>query len=431
MKIQAVIPKPQANNMNTPIDDFLQNYDKARFHMPGHKGDIYKHDITEVTDADSLYEAVGIIRQSEKNASLLFGSLETNYSCSGSTLAIQAMLALGGFKKIASLRYCHKSFVNACILLDIDVDWIFTESIMSTEISETAIIPNGCDALYVTYTDYYGRMCSLDKINNPQKIPLLADNAHGAHFAFLNDKKYIHPLRQGAVLCADSAHKTLPVLTGGAYLHVNDKSFTGKAKEKMSLFGTSSPSYLILQSLDICNKYIEKNLGEFDITAKKTADTKEILRNYGYEILESDPFKITINCRSFGYTGKEISRILHENMIECEYSDEAFIVLMTSCKTADFDYQRLINTLLGIEKRCMQGIEIFQIRPKKAMSMREAYFSKKQRIDIKDALGRINSGVYAPCPPAVPIIMPGEIFDEETIFLLIKYGNLFADVVYL
>ena len=289
--------------MTTPICDFLKKYseqDILRLHMPGHKGQgklgVEQYDITEVSGADSLYEAAGIIHQSEQNASDIFGC-PTYYSAEGSSLAIRAMVYLamqharsqGRKPKIAAGRNAHKVFLSAVTLLDVDVAWIAGDSYLSCKIDagtlEAVIEAEQPTAVYVTSPDYLGNItdvAALAEVAHRHDCLLLVDNAHGAYLKFLTPS--MHPVDLGADLCADSAHKTLPVLTGGAYLHIAAKHphLVRQAKTALALFGSTSPSYLIMQSLDAANAVLDggyrAELAEF---AENYEQMKQRLSGWG------------------------------------------------------------------------------------------------------------------------------------------------------
>ena len=274
--------------MHTPICDFVSRYceEKAlRLHMPGHKGNgvlgVEPYDITEISGADSLYEASGIIHESERNAAELFGTAATFYSAEGSSLCIRAMLLLalldakqkGRGQKIVAGRNAHKTFVTVAGLLDLDVTWLAPakgESYLACSVDmeqlEKYLVEESPAAVYLTNPDYLGNLIDIREISHlcrKYDVLLLVDNAHGAYLKFLPESK--HPIDRGADLCCDSAHKTLPVLTGGAYLHVAKNTsdmFVKRAKDAMALFGSTSPSYLIMQSLDQANKYISEGYSE-------------------------------------------------------------------------------------------------------------------------------------------------------------------------
>ena len=268
--------------MKTPICDFVKKYNEVsnvRLHMPGHKGidrlGMESLDITEIVGADSLYEASGIIYESERHASELFGC-DTYYSTEGSSHCIRAMMYLvslyvnenGEKPYILAARNCHKTFVSAAAMLDIDVEWIYSkdESYLSCCIDVSELENSLCScgrkptAVYITSPDYLGCMTDIESIARVCRkhgVLLCVDNAHGAYLKFLNPSR--HPIDLGADICCDSAHKTLPVLTGGAYMHVSKDApniFRENAKEALALFGSTSPSYLILQSLDRATAYL-------------------------------------------------------------------------------------------------------------------------------------------------------------------------------
>ena len=230
-----------------------------RFHMPGHKGEsalgFEAFDLTEIEGADDLYAAHGIIAKSEENATALFGTAHTFYSTEGATHAIKAMLALAtaGVEqpRILAARNAHKAFLYGCGLLDIDVAWLYDTD--TTHLCRCTITPemlqkaldgaeNTYVAVYVTSPDYLGNVQDIEALAtvcHAHNIPLLVDNAHGAYLAFCSPSR--HPIALGADLCADSAHKTLPVLTGGAYLHIAPRAarFAHEARRALSLFGSS------------------------------------------------------------------------------------------------------------------------------------------------------------------------------------------------
>jgi arginine/lysine/ornithine decarboxylase len=401
--------------IKTPIHDFLVNYSREkqiRCHTPGHKGSNL-HDITEIDGADSLYEANGIIKASEDIAAGLFGTAGTFYSCSGSTLAIQAMLKLIRHKgrRIAAFRYAHRSFVSAAALFDFEIDWIYPDEFLCAKINaetvKKAIKPDTA-AVFVNSLDYYGGMCDIKAIAEVCKkasIPLLVDNAYGAYLIFTDD----HPIKLGATMTSDSAHKTLPVLTGGAYLHVNDINFAKNTKAAMALFGTTSPSYLILESLDLCNRHIaNRNTEAFE--------SIEDLKNIELPLRKSDKLRITIKAREYGYTGFEFAEVLKEKRVVCEYADENYTVLLFSTITARADTAAVRHALESVKKKKpLSFITYPVIKPKKIMNVREALFAPDSECEIvaaKNAAGRICAGIYAPCPPGIPLIMPGERIEQ-------------------
>ncbi len=429
--------------MNAPICDFVKKYNKAeciRMHMPGHKGNnilgFEALDLTEISGADSLYEADGIIAESEKNASALF-DCPTFYSTEGSSQCIKAMLMLAGrivgkkSVKVLAGRNAHKTFISAAALLDVDAEFICDYGI---EALKEAIERFGPDALYLTSPDYLGNMLDMEalaKLCHQKDVLLMVDNAHGAYLKFMGVG--IYPMELGADMCCDSAHKTLPVLTGGAYLHVSKAvmdayrkrtGFELEVKEALEMFGSTSPSYLILQSLDAANVYIAEALaGDLKRVSSKLEEVKSELTAAGFELMGAERMKLTIKTKSFGYRGDEFAEELRIRGVECEFADPDFVVLMPSCKTGDEELDRLKNVLFSVERKDAAVAEApdFYV-PEGRMSIKEAYFSEREKLHVQDARGRICSHAHAGCPPAIPIVVSGELIDDEVIKRLKYYG---------
>lgn len=443
--------------MNMPICDFLEKYAEQnglRCHMPGHKGRVcidrglpqklFSLDITEICGADSLFEAEGIIAESERNMSCLYNTAETVYSAAGSTLCIQAMLALmkQENRKIIAVRNVHRAFLNACALLGLDVQWIYpvyTDGILSGKIDsdevERALAASGGNAcLYVTSPDYTGRLADIAKLSEICRrygAKLLVDNAHGAHLAFMPEN--IHPIALGADLCCDSAHKMLPAMTGAAMLHTASEEYKGRLRQAMSLFASTSPSYPIMASLDMCCGYIHSRI------KKDIADNIGFIADFkssfeGRLILaEGDPFHITIRAAASGFSGIELSQRLREYGVECEYADSSIVVLLMSPVNKEADYTTLSEklekalSLCGKTAPCMEGFTLPVAE--RAMGIREAVFAPCEEIPAENAEGRICGAVRVPCPPAVPIAVSGEIISGEHINIFKRYGISAVNVV--
>ncbi len=433
--------------MNTYIYDYLKNYAESgimRGHMPGHKGrsvisglsEIYSMDITEIKGADSLFEADGIILESEKNMSRLYETHSTFYSAGGSTLCIQAMLMAmkQENRTVIAVRNVHRAFLNAAALLDIEVEWIlpeYTDGILSGTIKksdvEDALKKHDNACLYVTSPDYTGRTADikgLAELCRRYDAPLLVDNAHGAHLHFFEESQ--HPIALGADMCCDSAHKMLPALTGSAMLHTSSEKYAEILRQCMSLFASTSPSYLILMSLDLCCKYISENIRE------------DIRKNLGYisrfrkkfegllTFCDGEPFHITVRANENGYDGNELADLLRVNGVECEYSDSAIVVILMSPVSVEEDYEKLCHAMrnaLNSAEKIPKTIGKAELKlPVRAMGIRQAVFSECEEIPIEKAAGRICASVKVPCPPAVPIAASGEIIDRSCINIFKNYG---------
>ena len=437
--------------MNTPICDFARRYAESgalRLHMPGHKGQAFlgpePYDLTEIDGADSLYAANGIIRESEQNASALFGT-KTLYSTEGSSHCIRAMLyltvlyarQLGRKPLVAAGRNAHKAFVSAAALLDLDVLWLCPDrpdSYLSCPLTPRELdaalesAPEKPIAVYLTSPDYLGGtadLAGLAKVCRRRDTLLLVDNAHGAYLKFLPESR--HPIDLGADLCCDSAHKTLPVLTGGAYLHLSPALpplFAAQARQALALFGSTSPSYLILQSLDAANRYLAEGYRErLAAFLPQIAALRGHLTARGYALRGEEPLKLTIAARDYGYTGDALAAALLERGIVCEFADPDFVVLMLTPETGAGGLHCLEEALAAIPKRpaILEAPPAFSL-PERVLSIREAAFSPCKVVPTAESAGHILAAATVGCPPAVPIVVCGERIDEAAVRCFAYYG---------
>lgn len=436
--------------MNTPICDFVRSYiekNPVRLHMPGHKGEnllgFEAYDITEIKGADSLYEASGIIKESEENASRLFGSY-TYYSTEGSSLAIRAMLYLaclysaekGEKPLVLAGRNAHKSFINTAALLGFDIEWIYpsdnetylscniTAKLLEDKLQSMLIKPT---AVYITSPDYLGNMVDISAISSvcrSNNILLLVDNAHGAYLKFLSDS--LHPMDNGADMCCDSAHKTLPVLTGGAYLHLSNSLpdfILSGVKAALGMFGSTSPSYLILQSLDRANLYLDSDFRSELLSLTSNIDIlKKTLVGNGYELIGNEPSKITLNTKSYGYYGYDFAELLAEKGCICEYCDPDFVVLMFTPQNSE-KLCVVKDLLLSVKhKNKICSVPLKAVKPEKITDVRTACFSCAEIVSVSDALNRVLASACVSCPPAVPVVVSGEKINENAIQVFKYYG---------
>ena len=438
--------------MTTPICDFVARYaavQPLRLHMPGHKGrnvlGLEQADITEIPGADVLYHPTGIILESERNAAALFGTGRTVYSTEGSSLPIRAMVyltalyaaSLGKRPLIAAGRNAHKVFITAAALLDVDVAWLYPENggnLLSCEIT-----PEGLDgylkntrelpaAVYITSPDYLGNMADvggLSKVCRKFGCLLLVDNAHGAYLNFLPESR--HPMVLGADLCCDSAHKTLPVLTGGAYLHISGSApelFSLAADQAMALFASTSPSYLILQSLDKANEALSSSWVEaLHRAAGEWEKVKARLRIFGYSLAGQEPLKLTILPKDYGYTGDDLSRILEEKNVFCEFSDPDHLVLMLPVEYDPELPDRLTEAFLKIPRREVISIPAPALhRAETVLRPHDALFLPSRMVPVAEAAGRIMADPTVSCPPAIPVVCSGERIEEWAVEAMEYYG---------
>lgn len=436
--------------MDTPICDFVREYAKSntcRLHMPGHKGTAFlgiEHlDITEIQGADSLYEAEGIIAKSEANASKLFGC-RTLYSTEGSSQCIRAMLYLlslyskqqGRKPLVAAGRNAHKAFLTASAMLDVDVRWLYPDNPVSylscnlTPEEMEEYLKNTQEkpvAVYLTSPDYLGMVAdigALAEVCHRYGVLLAVDNAHGAYLKFLPQS--LHPIDLGADICCDSAHKTLPVLTGGAYLHLSaemDAAVGKQAKNALMLFGSTSPSYLILQSLDAANQYLDSYPKQLQTLIPNLDAFKIRLCKQGYSLYGNEALKLTIQAKSYGYTGNQLAQLLRQSKIEAEFADPDYVVLMLSSETGEETLDHLERVLCRIVPQApiTDGCPAFALG-EQVMPIREAVLACSQQLPVEKCLGRILAVPTVGCPPAVPILVCGERIDKHAVECFTYYG---------
>ena len=443
--------------MNTPIADFVRGYEKMnidRLHMPGHKGQSFlgceAFDITEVNGADALYEAEGIIAESEANATKLFGTKKTVYSTEGSSQCIRAMLYLALLNKktnqkpiVVAARNVHKAFVYAAALLDLEVVWLYPEgdmrSLCSCEVRPDSLrnvlesLNEPPIAVYVTSPDYLGGqldICELAKVCHENGTILAVDNAHGSYLHFTNERN--HPIDLGADICCDSAHKTLPVLTGGAYLQIGKNApelFVAYAKQAMALFGSTSPSYLILSSLDLCNQYLADGYEDRLRTCiDHVNELKEQLQKQGWQVEKTEPLKLTLRVPA-NMTGQNLADRLRTKQIECEYADPEYLVCMFTPEVKIDTYRRMADILGENISEYVENSPMKAANCEQVLSIRQAVFTEHERIKVKDAVGRICASPAVSCPPAIPIVVSGEEMNEAAVELFEHYGLESLDVV--
>jgi arginine/lysine/ornithine decarboxylase len=431
----------------TPVCDFVEGYAAGRplrLHMPGHKGlgEAERLDITEIQGADPLYADRGVLKQCADNAAALFGSGRSLLSAEGSSLCVRAMVALARLRAkseglppvILAGRNAHRTFLSAAALMGMEVVFLPAENLLTCRPTPRALrealerLPSPPAAVYLTSPDYLGNRADVRaaaEVCRERGVPLMVDNAHGAYLRFLPEDQ--HPLTLGADLTCDSAHKTLPVLTGGAYLHIHrdaDPFFAARAERAMASFASTSPSWLILQSLDRCNACLSSVYREqLKVFVPRVDALKKALRAMGYETAGDEPLKITLMPKSFGYTGDQLHDLLRQENVECEFSDPDYLVMMVTPETGAEGLETIREVLGKIPRR----EPVFETAPMvpeacQAMTPAAALMSRTEEVPVSESEGRILADPCVSCPPAVPILISGERITREAIRCFEYYG---------
>ncbi len=441
--------------MNTPILDFARAYaasGTSRLHMPGHKGigplGCEAVDITDIVGAYDLSCPEGISAESEANASSLFSSRATFYSTGGSSQCVKAMLLLAARRSksrvILAARNAHKSFIHACAPLDLLPEWLYPEpgagSLCSCPVTPEALRAalDACGeppcAVYITSPDYLGGVqdvASLAAEAHEHGVPLLVDNAHGAYLAFLEEAA--HPLALGADMCCDSAHKTLAVLTGGAYLHVSRESawdFELDAREALGVMGSSSPSYLVMQSLDAMN---ERLAGAYRAELAKCVSRLDALKadllGAGVPVAASDPLRLTVAAHKTGKTGFELASALRSQHVEPEFADRDHLVMMFTPDTDEAAYVRVAAAFEGFTPGAPRVPMPLPEPGRRTLTPREALFAPRESVPVSEAAGRVIASAAVSCPPAIPVAVLGEELTAAHADTLAELGIEHVDVV--
>ncbi|MEG2769247.1 MAG: DegT/DnrJ/EryC1/StrS family aminotransferase [Oscillospiraceae bacterium] len=430
---------------NTPFFSKIKKLskNKTRFFVPGHKGNktaippfakILPFDITEINGADDLQNPHDTLLKSQENMAKLYEVGASVYSANGCTSCIEAMLAtfLNEGDKVIMARNSHVSAVRGCAVLDLTPVWAFADGNNNFDTRQLSqmIKAENPKAVYITSPNYYGQLANVAqcaKVCEEFDIPLLVDNAHGAHLKFLVEDK--HPVALGAAASADSVHKTLPCLTGSAVLQLKDKTLAQKARWAVNFFSSTSPSYLLMCSIDLAVGKLLNGDIDFQSTELMCMKVKNALKNLCIKGEQTDPLKITLVPAQTGHNVAEVVKALRRKNIEPEMIDDYHIVLMASPFNKENDFYALVETLKPFVEGTGEMPTVSGILPEPIISIRKATFAAKETVETQFSAGRIAGGIITPCPPGIPVVMPGEVITDEAVSLLIKSGIYFIDVI--
>ncbi|WP_043884156.1 aminotransferase class I/II-fold pyridoxal phosphate-dependent enzyme, partial [Caldanaerobacter subterraneus] len=421
--------------MSTPLYDALMEYVKKEtvpFHMPGHKQgrvlpkeyieNLAKIDLTEVPGLDNLHNPDGPILEAEKLAAKAFGSKQAFFLVNGSTAGIYAAMyaVLNPTDKVLVMRNSHKSVYNGVVLTqsipvyllpEIDYENGIAMGIDVEKLEEVLQKERDVKAVVVTHPNYYGFCSDIEKIvdivHKYGKI-LIVDEAHGAHFPFSNNLPKTS-IKAGADIVVQSLHKTLTSFTQTSILHLNsDRVDVDRLKYSLSLFQSTSPSYILMSSIDMAREYMEKEgkkrleeVIQLALYVRREIDKMEGIRCLGedivgrYGIVDFDVTKLTISVKNLGIEGPEAEDFLRrECNIQVEMSDVYNILAMV---TVGDDEKRVKMLLEGLKKlsknrkRVKFGDRIlFPSLPEMELTPSEAVRKKKVRVPFEKAEGAIS-----------------------------------------
>lgn len=407
-------------------------------------------DITEVEPLDNLHHPEGIIREAEELLTTLYKSKKSYFLVNGSTSGnISSIFTLCcDNDKIIVERNCHRSIFNGIILRKLKPIYIknklhpmlgTTLSVDEEDLMQMLKKNKDAKAIIITYPNYYGVCCNLKKIIDEAHklgVKVIVDSAHGAHFG-INDNLPKSAIELGADIVITSAHKTIPSLTQGSYIHASEGVDLSKLEFYISAFTTTSPSYLIMSSLDYGRYYLER-YGKADyenliIMCKKYRDKINkikgfhILSSNDIENMEIDNTKYVIILEK-GYSGHALLNYLRNKKIQCEMSDERVVVLILSPFIEEAEMERLYRALkeCDLEKLYykfnadMEEEKYLEI-PESILSPNEAMELNKEKINYLLCEGRISGSAIVPYPPGVPILMPGERISKKSIVIIEDY----------
>ena len=431
--------------MKRPLSEKINEVkNKISFGMPGHKGKDFfdldiKRDLTEIYGTDNLLNPSGVIDDLHKEISKVFGSKESFMTTNGSTGALHIAMAMATRPgdKVLIQRNTHKSIYNGLLLNDLDPVYLNTIydkdramyfGIDLDELREK-IEKNKITACVLVSPNYFGGILKLKEIIeilHEKDIPVIVDEAHGAHLYFSDLKKY-SALDAGADLVINSTHKMIPSLTQAALIHRGTDRFSHEDLLKyINIYNTTSPSYLVMLSIEAGLAYMDRE-GRSELK-KRTEEIKNLKDAINYDldlshqsIIANDPMKFLF--RIPGMTGEEVVEdfILNKE-IRLEMGDLYYALGIVSPINTSEDLETLRDAILSYGDGPYKKIipQDFPL-PEKRLLPKEAFLSEGERISYKDAKGRISRKIIGAYPPGVPLVTFGEVITEEIIETIDKF----------
>ena len=449
--------------MTSLLDELKDYYGKGLYpcHMPGHKrhafdhipGDIAEIDLTEVEGADDLHDPSGIILEAERFAALQLGADESFFLINGSTAGILAAISActdkGG--RIVMVRNSHKSAYNAVYLRELDPVYIFPE-VMETPCIVEAVRPEevrkaldenpGVQAVFIVSPTYEGRLADIAAIADivhERGIPLIVDEAHGAHLSF-DEGNPSDAIRRGADIAVQSVHKTLPAPTQTAILSVKGGLVDRKKLRRfLSVYQSSSPSYPLMSMIDGCIRYMADNRDlvpafkdNFEKLLKRLeVCDKLIFRPFAEELRSrrADYGKLLICTDALGISGVRLAQLLREKYgIETEMTCPGYILAMFTVCDDEEGFERVADALIQLDldpeicekaEKAPLGTGLPRL-PERVMLPSKAADSESEEIPLSASEGRICTGMVFIYPPGTPVLAPGERIEKEHTEYILK-----------
>jgi arginine/lysine/ornithine decarboxylase len=435
------------------------------FSMPGHKAglgflateegkrlyeNLFKIDITEVDGVDNLHHPEGIIKEAQELLSNFYRSKKSYFLVNGSTSGNLAMIfsSFNEGDKIIVERNCHRSIFNGIIMRKLKPVYIRNKiskkynAPMSIDMEHFSCILNenkDAKGIIITYPNYYGICTDLKSIISEAKkynMEVLVDSAHGAHFG-VNEKLPDSAVELGADMVVVSSHKTLPSFTQTAYLHVGKNVNIDKVDFYVSSFLSTSPSYMLMSSMDYGRYYLEEYGNEaYEQLVNIANRYREKLNKFEWlhvlgEDKESyyaiDLSRFVINVIE-GVSGHKLLDYLRSKKIQCEMSDTSNVVLIFSPFNGEEDFQALFKAIeecnpeeLKDDKLYIKEVHIPDVK----LLPHEIMERKKEKINMDTSVGKICGNAVVPYPPGIPILNLGEIIDTTSLNMIryyLKYG---------
>lgn len=442
------------------------------YHMPGHKrngkiGDMagyYGIDITEIDGFDNLHHAEGILLKAQQRANRLYGAGETFYLVGGSTCGVLAsiMAVVGKGEELLIARNCHKSVYHAAIMQELQLHYYYPpllreygiyDGVSADGIARMLEQQPNCKAVVITSPTYEGIISDIkaiaEAVHRKGKI-LIVDEAHGAHLSFCKDMPP-GAIAEGADIVVHSLHKTLPAMTQTALLHVQGERVNRKRLRRyLTMLQTSSPSYVMMASMDSCMRYMEEHHTEefarmrrqYDIFCKKTEPCCYFYIGKMTDVLQSasqnrqqtyltgwDISKLVIFTRDTSLNGQQLYDILREEYhLQMEMAAGNYVVAIMTIMDTEEGWQRLADALLQIDDRIEKETARQLVKgdktkaeyrspenPRVVMTPAQALNSSMEDVALEESVGRTAADFVNLYPPGIPLLVPGEAMNADVL----------------